>query len=183
MITACGSGTGGNGYFAGTGNPSHSGGAGGEFCLERMIPVTPGGTLSITISPGGSGSTLNNPIAAAGPTTFGPFQMLGGKASRTGASYGGDGGGAGGGLSNLAGPPIGASSNLGRKESITSWGGPAGIAHNASGGPPGVAQTGNCGGTQGSGSGNVGSGGSGSLWAAGGNGGNTISQSGFPATG
>lgn len=176
-ISGCGAGGGGNGYVGGTGNPSHGGGGAGEFCLGRLIPVTPGGTLSISIGIGGPGSPDNSPMVAAGSTQYGTFNLQGSKAARTGASYGGDGGGVYGGISNAYFPPV-AGVNFGNRESISGWGGPAGPVHSVSGGPPGVGQQIICAGAAGTGGGNTGTGGSASVWPGGGNGSPT---SGIPA--
>lgn len=178
-ISGCGAGGGGNGYVGGTGNPSHGGGAAGEFTLGRLIPVTAGGTLSITVGAGGAGGVGNNVIPAAGATQYGSFTLGGARASRTGASYGGDGGGCGGGLSATYTPPV-AGLNIGLRESISSWGGPSGPTHSPSGGPPGIGQQTTCAGAAGTGSGNVGTGGSASVWPSGGNGSPT---SGVPSPG
>lgn len=176
-ISGCGAGGGGNGYVAGTGNPSHGGGGAGEFCLGRLIPVVPGGTLSIIIGAGGAGSIDNSPMAAAGSTQYGAFTLQGCKVTRTGASYGGDGGGFGGGTSNAFNVPY-PGSNIGLRESVSGWGGPAGPTHSTSDGPPGIGQQVTAAGAAGTGTGNVGSGGSAIVWASGGNGSPT---SGIPA--
>lgn len=170
-ITACGAGTGGNGYLSSTGNPSHGGGGAAEFCLSRMVPVTAGGTLPIVVGAGSAGAIGNGVSAAGGASQFGSFPILGGKTMRTGASYGGDGGGTLGGLS-------GSPSYLGGAESPSSWGGTAGLEHATSSGPPGGANSLPCAGAAGTGGGNVGTGGSALLWPSGGNGSPT---SGTPA--
>lgn len=176
-ITGCGAGGGGGGYVAGTGSPSHGGGGAGEFTLMRLIPVTPGGTLSISVGNGGLGASGNNAIPAAGATQYGGFTLNGAKASRTTGAYGGDGGGYGGGLSNRY-LNLDPGQNFGSRESVSSWGGAAGAFHELSGGPSGIGQQINCAGAAGTGSGNVGTGGSALVWPSGGNGSPT---SGVPA--
>lgn len=176
-ITACGGGTGGNGYTTGTGNPGHGGGGAAEFCLSRMVPVTAGGTLPIVVGAGSVGATGGGVSAAGGASQFGSFPILGGKTMRTGQSFGGDGGGT---LGGLSAPQVGSgySAMLGGQESPSSWGGTAGYEHSPSAGPPGSANSLPCAGAAGTGTGNVGTGGSALLWPSGGNGSPT---SGTPA--
>ena len=123
MISATAGGSAGGGYTAATGDAGVGSGAAAEYCLSRKIPVTSGGTLSIVVGAGGVGKTGNGNVNAGAVTTFGGFTVNPGRTNRTDSSEGGDGGGVGGGLSNR----IVSAVLMGARESISYFGGCAGI--------------------------------------------------------
>lgn len=100
-----GGGSGPGGGPAGTG-ASCAGGAGGYF--EGWFPVTPGGTVSITIGAAGIGGTQGNTGGGGGNTSFGAAATANGGASGActggvGTSFGSNGGTATGGDLDLTG--------------------------------------------------------------------------------
>ena len=186
-ISASGAGGGGVGYLGGTGAQAYGAGSSGEFCLSRRIPVTPGGTLSITV---GAGGTAGQVPPGAGPglggnTSFGAFSVLGNK-GRNGLEY--DGGGAMGGSHGA--PPTSSSYSLtnGMAESVSTYGGASGGWSNGGGqqGTDGWAAESLCGGIQGTTGTSYGAAGGGAnVWPSGGSGGNggTSNTSGGNANG
>src|SRR6185437_14274829 len=113
------SGGGGSGInsIGGTGNP-FAPGAAGEYCLGRLLPVTPSSVITITVGDGGastsSGSAfLGNPGTQ---TDFGNLTFLPGGSTIGSASHA-IGGGCNPGTGNVP------SSMMGKRESITHFGG------------------------------------------------------------
>lgn len=181
MISATGGGCAGGGYFAGTGNAYIGAGASAEFCLQRKIPVTSGGTLPIVVGSGGIGQNGLVPKKNLGSiSSYGAFELL---CAIYGNTLSSDtfGGGPNGGTWN---PP-----SNGTAESVSYFGGNGGQQTNAFHGPPALGLDGigsvydirGVGGV-GSGSNNGGSGGSGNVWPKAGDGG-VPSATGGNATG
>jgi hypothetical protein len=176
-ITIIGGGGGGKSSTA----ASAVGGAGGgsaEYCLNMLIPLTPGETITVNIGPGGLGGTAGAAGSDGGVTSVvtagGTYSVLGGKGapSTTGGAGGGPRGGAAGGAGNPGGTGV-----MGTAETPCHFGGGgaggAGDAASRNGGPgAGSAGTllGGVGGTA-TVNGAGGGGGAASIWGLGGAGG------------
>jgi hypothetical protein len=152
LVVAGGAGGGGaSGFEAGGG-----GGAGG-FVYNASAPVTPGGTVPVTVGAGGSAqnntpSSALNPASNGNPSAFGPITANGG-GSGGGQYYGGVGGGSGGGRSGNSGQAIGsgtagqgnnggAGTNNLQNSAGGAGGGASGIGGDASGTTGGTGGTG-----------------------------------------
>jgi len=92
--TGVGGGGGGRGTAAAAAASGGGGGA-GEEGTQIPLPVTPGGTVSVTIGAAGPGGVGGVNGTDGGTTIVGPYQFIGGKGS-VGVTAGGSGGGAGG---------------------------------------------------------------------------------------
>ena len=159
FVSAIGAGGGGKGT-ASAASTSGGGGGAGEEGTNIPMPVTPGGTVSITIGAAGAGGAAgDNPGSDGGDTIVGIYRFLGGKGA-AGASFGGDGGGVGSSaqVANSYGV-------LGIAESVKYFGGSSGggpVVGNAdgkAGGGSGGRKTGGAGGLKGGGKGGGGGGG------------------------
>lgn len=179
FVTGTGAGCGGMGA-GGCG-----GGGSGSYCVRYPVPVTPGGTLSITIGAAGAPGAVGNTGRAqpGGDTIVGILTLRGAPGWLTGGSVlnGSQGGGDGGGVSGAT-PGV-----IGNQEGPWCWGGSSGGSFNDAGQPGNVG--GPCQGWQGglggsSGASRAGCGGGASMFGPGGNGANSAAGDGgaAPAT-
>ena len=140
---------GGAGGGAGAGYEAGGGGGAGGVIFSSSTPVTPGGSVSVTVGSGGSSQTNTNgtslnPAANGNNSSFGPITATGGGAGG-GQYYGGQDGGSGGGRGgNSASQPIGNGTPgqgnpgaAGTENGTDSYGGGGGGAGGAGGAPPG----------------------------------------------
>jgi hypothetical protein len=140
-----GQGSGGGGCASIHNQAAKGAGGSGELWLGLPIPCTPGGTLTVTVDPGGAGGTFvsgttTTNASGGGPTSVGGYTVLGGDFSPQ--SAGNTTGGAGGGPNGAPRPGVGVGTGLpgaaGSAESATFFGGASG----ASGGTNGFAFSG-----------------------------------------
>lgn len=173
ILQKIGPGGGGEGHGGWGFGSSGKTGSSGEFCLNKMVPVTPGDTITITVGTGGAGAILSVGICSAGVgnAVFGTSIALPAKRGSLNGAEAGYGGGPNGGLGNqfIGFPDV----NMGHAESPTYFGGTAGMSGNATA----YSNADSCGGAAGppaTGPGNReegGSGGGAAVWPSGGIGG------------
>lgn len=170
-ITAWAGGGGGGGW-TGTPNTLSGGGGGqGEACYNVKYPVTPGGTVSVTV--GAAGASTGGDGGNGGDTAFGNLVLRGGKGGGTAHPPTGGLPGTGGGVGHTTWTYI---IQIGTKETSVFYGGSGGCDHTDltpfpnTGAPSGPYYGGAQGGDD-TGSGQRGGGGAGSIFGVGGAGG------------
>jgi len=132
-------GGGGGGWLPGQGAPGYfnGGGGAGGLVFHPAYPVTPGGTISVTVGDGGTGPGGGGTGGAGGNSVFGTITAVGGGGGGAANGQGGSGGSGGGG----GGPSesqSGGSGTQGPSGGGTGYGNPGGDSYQNGGGGGGA---------------------------------------------
>lgn len=168
-----GGGASGNGSGGGLAGNSGAGGGGGGYSFRRILGLTPGATIAVTVGPGGIAGVGATSATSGGTTSFGSyFSATGGLAGVWGENTLSPGGAGGGGVGGDVNVPGGVGGSSGTNSTAAPTQSQILNIFNKGGTAPGGYGTPTFGGTgaAGRGFGDAGSGASGGSGVAGGNG-------------